>query len=710
MNDARYRYLVQRMFDEELPPEVSYAVKGYLDTSEQGSNFYQILKELLEAVEQIPLPEELKPEHPERLSVHISERVSLQSTSFFRFVGRLFRRESKKKGNTQTPRSKSAELTLIAGGKTSGKRDAEETQTITNRLRAISKNREEVSESEISASSLLHTLKGIEPEKVVAEPPKTLADAIRQRMRDTKEHEAISGTFSTSDTFSTSATYSTSGTYSTSSTFSTVEPLPDPWEEYFEQEQETTQSFCTMEAFYTASESFSTASVTKTLDDVFSQTDTGSHAPVAEPPVELVAEPALELDSNSAQEPAECAQRQQFQSSCENTDHLTSAWAADYRCEMAETVPPTTIIGNVFTDDQAISQWISDGASFADTLPLSFIDVDPTIVQQPLFNAVPQDLFGADYDKAMSAGAQSIFESVPENLFGPQFERAVRKQERPAEPNSSPRPIPVDAIMDQLGKLFVGHDASKQTREDNRQEAALTESPRIVSVTPRGQASQTPAPPAASTPVISSQAPDPASPTAMAAPPAPVPMAQSKDQYSKEVIFDAPVIRHIARLKTTADDPNVPQGTIKSVGKFLLHDGTRERIAEMLNEGTISGRLKVLTAEASSEINGVLKSLEEYEGVIGSLIVGYDGMTLASTLPQSLDSELISAWALMSYISTSEVSGSIGYGRVYQIASRTSTGYVLLADFGQALLVTLCNNPASDALVPLMRKVMELTA
>lgn len=661
MNDARYRYLVQRMLDEELPPEVSYAVKGYLDTSEQGSNFYQILKELLEAVEQLPLPEELKPEQPEILSVRIAERVSLRSPSFFRFVGRLFRRESKKIGNAS--KQSAAELTLISGGRSAAKtaRDADDSQTITNRLRAIGRGRLDAQESESSGSSLRATLKREQPEKILEEAPKTLADAIRQKNRE-REIEATSGTFSASDNFSTSSTFSTTGEHSA------VELLADPWEEF----------------------SFSSQSVVQTLDEVFcppltkqsvstssSESLTGATIQPAEP---------ISTSNLAKEEPSEWTPRHQSQITSDKTDELESAWVADYRRDMAE-IAPTTIIGTVFSDEKAINQWISDGASFADTKPLSFIDVDPTIVQQPLFNAVPQDLFGADYEKAMNSEAQSIFQSVPENLFGPQYDRAVRKAERAEEEKQAPRPIPVDAIMEQLGALFgelpppVSQDAS----------------PRIVAVIPRLQ-NQTvaQAPEAVPLPVATQSACAPAQPQASLAP--------------SDIVFDAPVIRQVARLKTTADDPNAPQGRIQSVGKFLLSDRSRERIATMLNQGALDHKLKVLTAEASSEISGVLKSLEEYDGVIGSVIVGYDGLTLASTLPASLDTELISAWALMSYISTCEVSNSIDYGRVYQIASRTSTGYVLLADFGQALLVTLCNSPTSDGLVPLMRRVMELTA
>lgn len=688
MNDARYRYLVQRMFDEELPPEVSYAVKGYLDTSEQGSNFYMILKELLEAVEQIPLPEELKPEQPDALKHHIAECIE-ETPSFFRFVGRLFRRESKK--TNSPPKVRATELTVLPGGKgaaqamkgsVSSKRpdQQEDVQTITKRLRAIGRARDEAQEVEntCTSASLRQTLKMSEPEREVQEPAKTLADAIRQRMRETSQTKDLDGA---------------------SGAFSTAEPLPDSWYEYAEQTEErvetdtTSQTFATMEAYYTASESFSAASVTKTLDDVFRD------ARVEAAP--SIGEPVAEVASTVCEGPIDWQQRPRFQSPCDPSEQI-SEWTADYRNDMVE-VAPTTIIGSVFSDEKAINdhiKWSTDGASFADTMPLAFIDVDPTIVQQPLFNAVPQDLFGADYEKALSASEHSIFQSVPENLFGPQFDRAVRKQEHCEvnERSETPRSIPVDEIMEQLGKLFVGRDSAMQP------EVVSQEEPRIVPVTSRGNfagasPAPQPAPPVEQIKPVETEQPLPLRPVEV-----PVVSATNK------IVFDAPVIRQVARLRTTADDVDVPTGNIQSIGKFLLNDGTRERIAEMLNQGAIEGRLKVLTAEASSEINGVLKSLEEYDGVIGSVIVGYDGLMLASTLPACLDAELISAWALMSYISTSDVSGTLGYGRVYQIASRTSTGYVLLADFGQALLVTLCNNPASDALVPLMRKVMELTA
>jgi hypothetical protein len=52
----------------------------------------------------------------------------------------------------------------------------------------------------------------------------------------------------------------------------------------------------------------------------------------------------------------------------------------------------------------------------------------------------------------------------------------------------------------------------------------------------------------------------------------------------------------------------------------------------------------------------------------------------------------------------------MGQERVYQIVARTLKGYVVIADFGGGLLVTVSDGKDTDALIPLMRAITQLVA
>jgi hypothetical protein len=52
----------------------------------------------------------------------------------------------------------------------------------------------------------------------------------------------------------------------------------------------------------------------------------------------------------------------------------------------------------------------------------------------------------------------------------------------------------------------------------------------------------------------------------------------------------------------------------------------------------------------------------------------------------------------------------MGQERVHQIVSRRPKGYLVIADFGGGLLVTVSDGKDTDTLIPLMRSITQLVA
>jgi predicted regulator of Ras-like GTPase activity (Roadblock/LC7/MglB family) len=70
-----------------------------------------------------------------------------------------------------------------------------------------------------------------------------------------------------------------------------------------------------------------------------------------------------------------------------------------------------------------------------------------------------------------------------------------------------------------------------------------------------------------------------------------------------------------------------------------------------------------------------------------------------------MDAESVGVWALGVYMNTQHVTSKMGHDKVHQVVSRTPRGYVVIADFGGGLLVTVTDGSETDLLIPLMRTI-----
>jgi predicted regulator of Ras-like GTPase activity (Roadblock/LC7/MglB family) len=133
-------------------------------------------------------------------------------------------------------------------------------------------------------------------------------------------------------------------------------------------------------------------------------------------------------------------------------------------------------------------------------------------------------------------------------------------------------------------------------------------------------------------------------------------------------------------------------------------------IGSMISGSNRKLTTRVLTEQESADLKECLKPIGDQDGVAGCVVLGYDGFVIANTLPAGCDLDVFSAWALVTYISSNNAVDFIGQGRVHQIVSRTLGGIILLADFGQGLLVAVSDKTSSEAVLPLMRGARKISA
>lgn len=167
----------------------------------------------------------------------------------------------------------------------------------------------------------------------------------------------------------------------------------------------------------------------------------------------------------------------------------------------------------------------------------------------------------------------------------------------------------------------------------------------------------------------------------------------------------------VGRLDSRGDSlPDSGSGRIASIGKFLLDNKDLEKIGKITGSDLSESSLRTLTLEASQELKNLLAQIDCLQGVIGTVIVGHDGLLIANTLPAETDAESLGVWGMGVYMGTTHVVDKLGNDKVRQIVSQTDRGYLVIANFGAGLLITLTNPLLIDNLLPLMRTITQLVA
>jgi predicted regulator of Ras-like GTPase activity (Roadblock/LC7/MglB family) len=93
-------------------------------------------------------------------------------------------------------------------------------------------------------------------------------------------------------------------------------------------------------------------------------------------------------------------------------------------------------------------------------------------------------------------------------------------------------------------------------------------------------------------------------------------------------------------------------------------------------------------------VETILQRLLEIEGVTGALLVGKDGLVVASTLDGE-DEEFLSAMAAACYDATTRYIDQLGMGAVRHSMFETPGGVIQISDGGDLLIVVRSNYSAN---------------
>jgi len=98
-------------------------------------------------------------------------------------------------------------------------------------------------------------------------------------------------------------------------------------------------------------------------------------------------------------------------------------------------------------------------------------------------------------------------------------------------------------------------------------------------------------------------------------------------------------------------------------------------------------------------IDRILSDLNKTDGIKGSMVVGKDGLVIATQMPGGIDTELIGAMASAAYGSAERTASEINQGTLEQMMIEGEHGKTLMTDAGEGILVVLSDSKVNLGLI-----------
>jgi predicted regulator of Ras-like GTPase activity (Roadblock/LC7/MglB family) len=168
-------------------------------------------------------------------------------------------------------------------------------------------------------------------------------------------------------------------------------------------------------------------------------------------------------------------------------------------------------------------------------------------------------------------------------------------------------------------------------------------------------------------------------------------------------------IKEFGRLSAGTSAQAESQGAIKAIGRQLIDVQAVENIIksgekrEKMGAGLTTAR--VISAARGEGIKALLTKIDGHPGVAGSLIVGNDGLVIASTLKGGLDKDLLGALCSAMHSHTDLAGKKLNMGKMRQIIFHASDKVTVLTAVAVGVLAVFVENSSLSELDSLLTAI-----
>jgi uncharacterized protein len=162
-----------------------------------------------------------------------------------------------------------------------------------------------------------------------------------------------------------------------------------------------------------------------------------------------------------------------------------------------------------------------------------------------------------------------------------------------------------------------------------------------------------------------------------------------------------------ARVSATAKTNETP-GTMKTIGKLLIDVQAVENVIRNGETGQIGKNLasaRVLSAARGEGIQMILNKIDAYPGIAGSLIVGHDGLVIASTLKGNMDRDSLGVLSVACLSTSNLGTRKLEIGKLKQMVMITNTTVSVLTDVDVGILAVFMSAVEIDKIDGLLETI-----
>lgn len=163
--------------------------------------------------------------------------------------------------------------------------------------------------------------------------------------------------------------------------------------------------------------------------------------------------------------------------------------------------------------------------------------------------------------------------------------------------------------------------------------------------------------------------------------------------------------------ETKRDRPKHTKDGLAPMSKMLVDQSTLEDIirrAEKLGSKGLTTTQVILAAQGQS-FDDLLKEVNEVPGVIGTLIVGNDGLVIANTMPDDIDKEIVGALTSSIYLNLDVQVKQMKRGGMRRLVLQTDMGYTILSTLEMGTLVVFSDTSQDFSLNKLLAAVIAMS-
>jgi predicted regulator of Ras-like GTPase activity (Roadblock/LC7/MglB family) len=162
-----------------------------------------------------------------------------------------------------------------------------------------------------------------------------------------------------------------------------------------------------------------------------------------------------------------------------------------------------------------------------------------------------------------------------------------------------------------------------------------------------------------------------------------------------------------ARVSATAKTNETP-GTMKTIGKLLIDVQAVENVIRNGETGQIGKNLasaRVLSAQRGEGIQMILNKIDAYPGIAGSLIVGHDGLVIASTLKGDMDRDTLGVLSVACLSTSNLGTRKLEIGKLKQMVMITDSTVNVFTDVDVGILAVFMSAVEVDKIDGLLETI-----